>query len=53
MVSIPAELQDLLTRPLYGHLATSRPDGTLHVNRPALAVAFEVLLTLLQGGARR
>ena len=32
VVAIPAELEDLLTRPLYGHLATSRPDGTVQVN---------------------
>lgn len=32
MVAIPEDLQDLLTRPLYGHLATTRPDGTVQVN---------------------
>lgn len=29
---IPGEFHDLLTRPLYGHLATTRPDGTVQVN---------------------
>src|SRR4029077_5513433 len=29
---IPAELADLLERPLYAHLATVRPDGTPQVN---------------------
>lgn len=29
---IPAELLDLLDRPLYGHLATIRPDDTAQVN---------------------
>ncbi len=29
---IPAEYSDLLTRPLFGHLATVRPDGTPQAN---------------------
>lgn len=29
---IPAELRDLLERPLHAHLATVRPDGTPQVN---------------------
>jgi PPOX class probable F420-dependent enzyme len=29
---IPAEYEDLLTRPLFGHLATIRPDGTPQAN---------------------
>jgi PPOX class probable F420-dependent enzyme len=29
---IPAQLADLLERPLYAHLATVRPDGTPQVN---------------------
>ena len=29
---IPAEYEDLLTRPLFGHLATVRPDGTPQAN---------------------
>jgi PPOX class probable F420-dependent enzyme len=29
---IPASYRDLLERPLYGHLATVRPDGTAQVN---------------------
>jgi PPOX class probable F420-dependent enzyme len=29
---IPDEYADLLTRPLFGHLATLRPDGTPQVN---------------------
>jgi len=32
MVAIPDGYEDLLTRPLYGHLATARPDGTVQVN---------------------
>jgi PPOX class probable F420-dependent enzyme len=32
MVAIPDDYRDLLERPLYGHLATSRPDGTVQVN---------------------
>lgn len=32
MVAIPAGYEDLLERPLYGHLATTRPDGTVQVN---------------------
>lgn len=32
MVSIPEDMLDLLERPLYGHLATVRPDGTPQVN---------------------
>lgn len=32
MAVIPAELLDLLERPLYGHLATIRPDDTAQVN---------------------
>ncbi len=31
-VSIPDSYRDLLERPLYGHLATVRPDGTAQVN---------------------
>lgn len=29
---IPAEYEDLLTRPLFGHLATVRPDGAPQAN---------------------
>lgn len=32
MVAIPDGYEDLLERPLYGHLATTRPDGTVQVN---------------------
>ncbi|MDT5120492.1 MAG: hypothetical protein QOE30_6231 [Mycobacterium sp.] len=32
MVAIPDGYEDLLERPLYGHLATTRPDGTAQVN---------------------
>jgi PPOX class probable F420-dependent enzyme len=32
MTLIPATHQDLLTRPLFAHLATIRPDGTPQVN---------------------
>lgn len=32
MAAIPAGYEDLLTRPLYGHLATTRPDGSPQVN---------------------
>lgn len=32
MVSIPEDMLDLLERPLYGHLATVRPDGIPQVN---------------------
>ncbi|MDT5397084.1 MAG: hypothetical protein QOK33_315 [Mycobacterium sp.] len=32
MVAIPEGYEDLLERPLYGHLATTRPDGTAQVN---------------------
>ena len=32
MVAIPDGYEDLLTRPLYGHLATTRPDGSPQVN---------------------
>ena len=32
MVAVPDGYTDLLERPLLGHLATSRPDGTVHVN---------------------
>jgi PPOX class probable F420-dependent enzyme len=32
MAVIPDELIDLLDRPLYGHLATVRPDNTAQVN---------------------
>jgi PPOX class probable F420-dependent enzyme len=32
MAVIPDELLDLLDRPLYGHLATIRPDDTAQVN---------------------
>ncbi|MFG1921909.1 PPOX class F420-dependent oxidoreductase [Cryptosporangium sp. NPDC048952] len=31
-MTVPASHQDLLTRPLFGHLATTRPDGTPQVN---------------------
>ncbi|HEX3749257.1 MAG TPA: PPOX class F420-dependent oxidoreductase [Streptosporangiaceae bacterium] len=29
---IPADYRDLLERPVYGHLATARPDGGVQVN---------------------
>ena len=32
MVAIPDGYESLLQRPLYGHLATLRPDGTVQVN---------------------
>jgi PPOX class probable F420-dependent enzyme len=32
MAEIPEGYENLLTRPLYGHLATVRPDGTPQVN---------------------
>src|ERR1700757_2561892 len=32
MVAIPAGYDDLLERPLYGHLATTRPDGSVQVS---------------------
>ena len=32
MVAVPDGYEDLLTRPLFGHLATTRPDGTVQVN---------------------
>jgi PPOX class probable F420-dependent enzyme len=32
MVAIPESYTDLLERPLYAHLATLRPDGTVQVN---------------------
>lgn len=32
MVAVPEGYEDLLERPLYGHLATTRPDGTVQVN---------------------
>jgi PPOX class probable F420-dependent enzyme len=32
MVDIPEGYEPLLERPLYGHLATTRPDGGLQVN---------------------
>ena len=32
MVDIPKGYESLLERPLYGHLATMRPDGGLQVN---------------------
>lgn len=32
MVAIPDGYEDLLTRPLFGHLATTRPDGSPQVN---------------------
>src|SRR6202047_1517 len=32
MVAIPAGYGDLLERPLYGHLATARPDGSVQVS---------------------
>ena len=32
MVAIPEDYESLLERPLYGHLATTRPDGRVKVN---------------------
>jgi PPOX class probable F420-dependent enzyme len=32
MVAIPTGYNDLLERPLYGHLATARPDGAVQVS---------------------
>jgi len=32
VVAIPDGYEDLLERPLYGHLATTRPDGAAQVN---------------------
>jgi len=32
MVAIPEDYESLLERPLYGHLATTRPDGRVQVN---------------------
>jgi PPOX class probable F420-dependent enzyme len=32
MVAVPAGCDDLLERPLYGHLATTRPDGAVQVS---------------------
>ncbi|HZA11296.1 PPOX class F420-dependent oxidoreductase [Mycobacterium sp.] len=32
MVAVPDGYSDLLERPLYAHLATTRPDGTVQVN---------------------
>jgi PPOX class probable F420-dependent enzyme len=32
MTAVPEGYQDLLERPLYGHLATIRPDGAVQVN---------------------
>jgi hypothetical protein len=32
MVAIPAGYHDLLERPLHGHLATTRPDGSVQVS---------------------
>jgi len=32
MVVVPAGYDDLLERPLYGHLATTRPDGSVQVS---------------------
>ena len=32
MVALPAAYHDLLERPLYGHLATTRPDGAVQVS---------------------
>src|ERR1700722_12447473 len=32
MVAVPAGYDDLLERPLYGHLATTRPDGAVQVS---------------------
>jgi hypothetical protein len=32
MVAIPQGYETLLERPLYGHLATTRPDGSPQVN---------------------
>ncbi len=31
MVAVPDGFEDLLDRPLFGHLATTRPDGTPQV----------------------
>ncbi|MGE2723039.1 PPOX class F420-dependent oxidoreductase [Mycolicibacterium celeriflavum] len=43
MVVIPAGYESLLERPLYGHLATVRPDGTPQVNPMWFAWDGEVL----------
>nr|WP_090346029.1 PPOX class F420-dependent oxidoreductase [Mycolicibacterium malmesburyense]CRL78619.1 pyridoxamine 5'-phosphate oxidase-like FMN-binding protein [Mycolicibacterium malmesburyense] len=43
MVAIPAGYESLLERPLYGHLATVRPDGTPQVNPMWFAWDGEVL----------
>lgn len=32
MVAVPQGFEDLLDRPMFGHLATTRPDGTVQVN---------------------
>jgi PPOX class probable F420-dependent enzyme len=32
MVAVPEGFEDLLDRPMFGHLATTRPDGTVQVN---------------------
>ena len=32
MVAVPVGYDDLLERPLYGHLATTRPDGSVQVS---------------------
>jgi PPOX class probable F420-dependent enzyme len=32
MVAVPPGYDDLLERPLYGHLATTRPDGSVQVS---------------------
>jgi hypothetical protein len=32
MVAVPAGYDDLLERALYGHLATTRPDGSVQVS---------------------
>ena len=32
MVAVPAGYDDLLERPLYGHLATARPDCSVQVS---------------------
>ena len=40
MVAIPAGYDDLLERPLYGHLASIRPDGTIQVSPMWLTVTY-------------
>jgi hypothetical protein len=39
MVAIPSGYETLLERPLYGHLATTRPDGNLAAN-PNVAMSI-------------